>query len=53
MTCSGHQCSFAIEPTAALVWLITGHFAAGAASSDVVDVGPVFSSVMVGPLSVS
>ena len=44
--CSGHQCSFAIEPVAVNGWLITGHFAAGAFSSSVVATGPVSSLVM-------
>ena len=51
LSCSGHQCWFAIEPVAAWGWLITGHLAPdGAASSDVVAVLPV-SSLMVFPLS--
>ena len=52
MSCSGHQCSLAVDPTAAWAWLITGHFAAGAASSDVVAVAPVSSVVMAVPPSV-
>jgi hypothetical protein len=36
----------AIDPTAAWVWLITGHLATGAASSGVVAIAPVSSVVM-------
>ena len=49
LSCSGHQCWFAVEPMAAWVWLSTGHLASGALCSAVGVVGLAASSVMVVP----
>ena len=43
----GHQCWFAIEPVATWVSFNTGHLAEGVASSDMVEVAPVSSLLMV------